>query len=251
MDPSPEHTANKLTSERYDAFIEALDVLYIKNNISGRNQFAAAWPAAAGYIFGEELQHHDREGSGDRERRMALETEADDRRLELLKIAETLEQKSIFEGALRLDYVQPLIEQLGRPLALHLYGRWLVDRFIPPGPEEIAAEPVAAAPEPVQIAEKPAPVYEDRFDKIRPISVEQDYSPPVEEEEEPESLFPQGAFENKNPEEPGLIKGTEGEGETLNLPEAAQESLAPVVGGTKKPGLKILSISETDESDKN
>ncbi len=240
---------NKLTSDRYADFVEALDTLYIKNNIGGRNQFTLAWPDVAVYVFGAELLQYDRDGTQDRDRRAVLEEEADDRRGALLETLLTIEVKSVDKGALQLEYVQGLINQLGRNVALLVYGRWLVDRFIPPPPSEI--QPVAPAQ--TRAAEKPVMPPANSMDHIKPISVEPDHSPahspwahagseatPVTEPEPP----------SKPKEEPEqLIVETQGATEVTLPVAAAQESMAPVLGGAeKKGGLKILSISENDES---
>lgn len=128
---------NKLESDRYEDFYRALEVLYVRENHSGRISFAKDWPHAARYIFGEELIAFDTHGVTDRERREVLENEAEVRWFSLLEFSSTLSKKSVQAGALQIDYVEENIKKLGRDLSLYLYARKIVDRFIPalPGSE--------------------------------------------------------------------------------------------------------------------
>ncbi|MGB4107875.1 MAG: hypothetical protein WBK55_08785 [Alphaproteobacteria bacterium] len=219
----------RLTSERYADLKDAVDTLYIKNNLGGRNQFSVAWPAAAIYVLGEELSRFDREGAPDKERRAVLEAEAEERRVALLDTLVTLEKKSLLTGTLQVEYVQGVVLQLGRPLALEVYARWLVDRFIAPSPEELPPPEVESVKIGDVVVEARAPVpprrppvRQNTMDHIRPISVE----PPPQAPDE------------------GLITGTQG-GVEIHAPAApAQESLAPVLGGQKTGGLRIMSIAD-------
>jgi len=135
--------ANSLTAEQYDAFVEALDILYIKDNLSGRLKFLENWPVAARVLFSEELIGFDHDGASDLERRRVLEDEAEDRRLEILEIAQTLQEKSVEKSALQVEYVESLVKKLGRDLALLLYAPKIVDRFIPPPAAPVVAADVA------------------------------------------------------------------------------------------------------------
>ncbi len=131
---------NKLTSERFDEFKEALEVLYIIANISGRIQFAQKWEDAAVYVLGEELIQCDYEGTDDKERRAEFEQEAEARRLALLELMDTIEEKSVEKDALQIDFVREQVEKMGRDLALLIYGRKIVDRFIAPPPEPVKSD---------------------------------------------------------------------------------------------------------------
>lgn len=137
MQTSPDQTDNRLTADKFEALLDALETLYIKNNISGRLQFAKQWPDAAIFLFGDELVRYDREGTSERERRQELEEQADDKRLSLIEILNTLEEKSVVKGALDIPYVQALIKELGRKMALLVYSRRIVDRIMPPPAEEM------------------------------------------------------------------------------------------------------------------
>jgi len=138
-DDLPVESENKLTSEQFDEFNEALEVLYIIGNLSGRVQFAQAWPEPAKHVLGAELIQCDVEGTQDRDHRLELEKEAEERRLELLEFMDSVEDKSVEEGALQIDYVSGAIAKMGRPMALLIYGQKIVDRFAPPTAEELAA----------------------------------------------------------------------------------------------------------------
>lgn len=215
----------KLESERLKDFVEALELLYIIGNISGRIKFTEKWPDAALHIFSAELVEFDREGAPDREYRAELEEEAELRRVLLLEVAGTFVDKSVDKGVLQTEYVQEVIGLLGRPLALHFYANWLVDRFLPPPPEQ--SGPARAAPPQARPADTrtvlPA-VSKDSMDHVRPISVEPEVKPALK-----------GA---------DLIVDTEGAAPIQAAPEK-QESFAPVFGGAKRSGLRIMGISET------
>ncbi len=147
-DLPPPPAENKLTSEHFEEFKEALEIFYILANISGRVKFTQAWPVAAEHVLGAELIGYDEEGAPDRERRTELEQEAEERRLELLSFMETVEEDSVQQGALQVDFVKGAIEKMGRPIALLIYGQKIVDRFIPPLAGEGDAAGGAAAPGP-------------------------------------------------------------------------------------------------------
>jgi hypothetical protein len=48
-----------------------------------------------------------------------------------------------------------------------------------------------------------------------------------------------------------LIKDTQGGGMEIRVAPPVQESVAPVLGVTKRPGLKIMSIAETGSADQD
>jgi hypothetical protein len=181
-----------LTSESIKIFQDALETLYIKNNLSGRLKFAESWPDAARYIFGEELSRSDCEGLKDKDKRAALEAAAEERRFQLLETVITLEEKSAIKGVLQAEYVEATMQNIGRATALLLYSTWLVDKFLPAAPGEAEAphvpkdsgDPAAyIVPEsdlsPDLVAVKPMPEEppmpepeEDPRDAIKPISME-------------------------------------------------------------------------------
>ncbi len=130
LPPRPQD--NRLTAETYEEFVDSLDILYLKGNLSGRLKFLENWPDAGQFIFGDELIDCDYNGTNDYKRREALEEEAEERRINMLEIAQTLEEKSVDKSALQLEYVENLVKELGRDLSLLLYAPHIVDRFIEP-----------------------------------------------------------------------------------------------------------------------
>lgn len=140
-------------SEDFPAVIDALETLYLLENQSGRIKFYAAWPKIADYVFGLELIGFDRDGTADKDRRNALEQEAEARRIALLDIADGLEEKSADKGVLQTDYVRDVLAGFGRDLALHFYAPEIVERFCgaPPAPileEDAAVSDSLKEPEP-------------------------------------------------------------------------------------------------------
>ncbi|MEZ5814506.1 MAG: hypothetical protein R3E13_07315 [Alphaproteobacteria bacterium] len=144
MPPSSDYfssaeSENKLMSDQFEEFKEALEVLYVSGNLSGRVKFAQSWAAPASYLLGDELIRQDMEGTQDKERRAELEEQAEERRLALLEFMDGVERNSVHEGTLQIDYVRGAIEKMGRPISLLIYGQKIVDRFAPPTAEELAA----------------------------------------------------------------------------------------------------------------
>ena len=210
---APESTSeNKLISDRHKAFVDALEILYIKTNISGRLKFAADWPDASTHIFGEELSRADREGFKDKSRRAALEQEAEDRRIKFLKLCQDIERKSAAGGVLNADYVKDTINALGRNASLYLYSAWIVDKFMPapatPQPEIKTPPPKATAdPAPIQEthsfampeapqAPAPLPTLQPvtppsmELETILPISLETQQTSPEPIQEKPADIAP-------------------------------------------------------------
>ncbi|MCB9983589.1 MAG: hypothetical protein H6861_07975 [Rhodospirillales bacterium] len=210
--PSQDEEDNRLLSERFDEFKEALEMLYILANISGRIQFAQKWRGAAIYILGEELILCDEEGTDDREYRAELEQEAEARRIDFLDVLDGIEEKSVEKGALQIDYVRGKIEEWGRDVALLVYGRKIVDKFIAPPPEPVEVET------PVEEASASAPVSEtasvevevevesteqeeiavvDPLDSIRPIDMVNPAPPPPQDTASPPAPQTQKAVSMK------------------------------------------------------
>ncbi len=126
-----ENAANTLFSDQYAALQNALELLYIKDNLSGRILFLKEFPFVADYVFGKKLVQFDTEGTDDREHRSALEEEAEERRLILLDTVLNVEDHSVEKGALKLDYVEQTVKSLGRDIASLIYSARIVDRFLP------------------------------------------------------------------------------------------------------------------------
>lgn len=152
VEDPPKPVDKKLLSEKYEAFCDALDRLYIPRNISARLTFMQTWPAAAHYIFSEELITIDTEGGGAPDQKTRLEKYAISQLEEFKTIAFTVEEKSVVKGVLQKDYVDSLIHRLGRDLSLYIYDPRFVDVNFPvaepvpeENPEENLGEPHAQA----------------------------------------------------------------------------------------------------------
>lgn len=171
--PAEQADRNQLKAETYDDFYEALDILYISGNLSGRLHFSEAWPAAAQFLFGDDLMGYDRDGTNNVDHRVALEEEAEERRLALLNEVENLEQNSVNSSVLQIEYVQKLVERLDRDMALLIYSPKIVDRFLEP-PVEVVPAPDDVA-EGAAVADVPAAPAEP----VDPPSVVQPVSQPV------------------------------------------------------------------------
>ena len=139
-DKDDEQPQLELTAEKFHDLWDALKTLYIKGNQSGRIYFNKEWPIIAEYLFGQELVGFDTSGAGDKERRNALEAEAEEKQFGLLGLLEEIEDKSAKDGVLQTDYVDKVVQTLGRPISLLVYERKIVNRVIPPSDEERAEE---------------------------------------------------------------------------------------------------------------
>jgi hypothetical protein len=157
---------NSLLAEKFDEFKEALETLYILANMAGRNNFNKNWPHVAKRVLGEELIDYDLNGAKDLERRSELEVEAETRRIELLEALDNVEDKSVHAGALQIEYVQQLVGSLGREMALYVYAKPIVDRFIPPSAEDVTAAVPAAVEEQSQARTHDDAVSDSDFESI-------------------------------------------------------------------------------------
>lgn len=130
----PPSQSEKVFSGDLDAFKDALESLYISGNLSGRNHFRAAWPAAGNFIFNEALNEYDADGTGpaeDRDQRAAIEQEAEEKQNALLGQIIDIQESSVKSGMLNIEYVEKTIQALQRELALLIFAESLVDRFVP------------------------------------------------------------------------------------------------------------------------
>lgn len=118
-------------SPRIKEFKEAMSLLYIRNNASGRNKFRQKWPEVAKFIFGEVLIQMDNQGTQDRELRAKLENEAGLRRIALKTILAEYEDKSVKSGSLEFGYVGELLDKLGVDIAKLMYAENIIERVRP------------------------------------------------------------------------------------------------------------------------
>ncbi len=128
---NPKSNSMAAFSPQMTDFAEALDVLYIRNNASGRNKFKEKWPDAAQYLFGAQLIQYDYEGPKDLDHRKQLEEEASERRLALREILVELVDKSVDAGALQFEYVGEVIDKVGPLLSTFFYAEDVIERVRP------------------------------------------------------------------------------------------------------------------------
>lgn len=130
-DAKREAAAMAAFGSHLDDIAEALDVLYIPNNASGRLKFRDKWDFLAGYILGEELMDYDINGVKDHDRRKVLEEEANGRRLKLKATLQEMVVKSVDSGQLQFDYVGRVIDEYGPKLSEMLYAENVIERVRP------------------------------------------------------------------------------------------------------------------------
>lgn len=148
-DNEHQQSSNAILHEDFPTFYNGLEILYIKNNASGRLKFLQAWPAAAAYIFEINLMESDQYGGMDKESRAILEDQAEERRIALHHALEDIENKSVENGVLRLEYVEALIHDLGRDIAQYVYTSNIVNRVFPPSDTGASTTPAADKPSPI------------------------------------------------------------------------------------------------------
>lgn len=118
-------------SDKREDLLNALDMLYIYGNASGRNKFREKWPDVAAYIYGDTLIKYDNEGVEDIELRKKLEEEADSRRFFLKETIEDMVEKSVDSGVLQFDYVGKVVDVFGPILSTLLYSKTVIERVRP------------------------------------------------------------------------------------------------------------------------
>ncbi|PCJ99116.1 MAG: hypothetical protein COA45_06655 [Zetaproteobacteria bacterium] len=118
-------------SNQLKELTEALGLLYIGNNASGRNKFRDKWPDVALFIYGDELVQVDNDGVIDRERRSELEDQADERRVQIKQTISEIVEKSVDQGSLLFDYVGGVIDIYGAGISRFLYAEDVIERVRP------------------------------------------------------------------------------------------------------------------------
>ena len=126
----------KIFSENFQDFKDALESLYIRDNLSGRNHFRTTWPDVAEFLFGADLVAYDTHGVKDKEHRAELEQAAEDRQKALLKIIAGIEELSVQGGAISREYIEEAMKSMTREVALCIYKEDLVDKFHAPPVKE-------------------------------------------------------------------------------------------------------------------
>lgn len=117
-----------ICAEEFHDFHDAMSLLYIRGNRAARLKFYQDWPGAAAFILGGDLIKLDTEGSGEGASLRALEHSAENRRIRVLGVVETLLECSVVDSSLKLDYVQKVIADLGYDVAVLLYNEDILKR---------------------------------------------------------------------------------------------------------------------------
>jgi hypothetical protein len=146
----------KLLADQYPVFLEALELLYVGENLSGRLMFLKEWPHAAQFIFGFELIEYDIKGTQDIARRRVLEDEADGRRVQFLDLLTDIENKSVDKGALKKQHIEYVVNTIGLEASQYIYAARTLEKLYPSiqPPEQVPEQapmpeqPVAAPPPP-------------------------------------------------------------------------------------------------------
>ena len=128
---APQTNSMAAFSKKMKDLEEALSLLYITKNPSGRLKFKEKWPEVAEHLFGFELIKYDMEGVEDRDHRNQLEEDANDRRIDLKVTMAEIVDKSVKAGSLLFDYVGDVIDQYGATMATYLYAEDVIERVRP------------------------------------------------------------------------------------------------------------------------
>ncbi len=118
-------------SDKLTELGDALGLLYITRNSSGRNKFREKWPEVSEYLFGSTLINYDVNGCDDKEQRRKLEEEANDRRIMLKSTISEIVDKSVEAGSLMFDYVGEVLDQYGADMSVFLYAEDVIERVRP------------------------------------------------------------------------------------------------------------------------
>ena len=127
----PRNNSMAAFSDKLKDLEEALSLLYIPRNLSGRLKFKDKWPEVAQYLFGDELIDYDINGFKDLDRRAELEEEANDRRIRIKQTINEIVDKSVDAGSLMFDYVGGVIDEYGAQMSKYLYAEDVIERVRP------------------------------------------------------------------------------------------------------------------------
>jgi len=127
----PRNNSMAAFSDKLKDLEEALSLLYIPRNLSGRLKFKDKWPEVAQYLFGDELIGYDINGFEDLDRRAKLEEEANDRRIRIKQTINEIVDKSVDAGSLMFDYVGSVIDEYGALMSKYLYAEDVIERVRP------------------------------------------------------------------------------------------------------------------------
>lgn len=127
----PQNNSMAAFSDKLKDLEDALSLLYISRNLSGRLKFKDKWPEVAQYLFGDELIGYDINGFKDLDRRAELEEEANDRRIKIKQTISEIVDKSVDAGSLMFDYVGSVIDEYGAQMSKYLYAEDVIERVRP------------------------------------------------------------------------------------------------------------------------
>ena len=150
-DPPGQSEEDSIFTEHWRDFVDAVECLYIQDNLSGRLKFREEWAYAAHLVLGSDLLQHDQEGTLEKEERVEQEEVAELRRMALVEIFETLEQDTIEDGDVKVSYVRDLIERLGRGIVEYIYKPAILEKIDPsdaPSSPAVANKKEESAPPP-------------------------------------------------------------------------------------------------------
>lgn len=135
--PSAGQVKKELFSEQKETFLEDLECLYIKGNQSGRLMYARKWPDIAERLFPKELTRIDHEGlqnEEEREKKEALEIEAELKHDEMLSIFAGMEKNLVVYGSLQLPALEVIMNKIDRTLAEYIFAERFVNKYFPGAP---------------------------------------------------------------------------------------------------------------------
>ncbi|MCB1783491.1 MAG: hypothetical protein KDI13_05795 [Alphaproteobacteria bacterium] len=244
-------------SERFESFQDSLLLLYIKNNLSGRNKFREKWPHAANYVFGPELVNYDDHGVTDRNHRSNLEEEAENRRIDILNVIDEATLKSVKSGSLEFEYIGGVLDHFGPDISRLIYAENIIERVRPgmlkdSGPADTGSSYSSDIPEDLNFT-----VADDIDDNLKPIETSvpklapenlpqepqeapkapmQAEQPPAFEEDDGPGLFEPNAFESDPYAKPDQPEQASVEPQPFSDPDAnIQDIKAPSQDAPKGP----------------
>lgn len=248
---------------------DALGVLYIKNNASGRNKFREKWPDIAQYLFEDTLTNYDNYGVADREERRKLEEQADERRFFLKSVIGDIVEKSVDSGILQFEYVGKVVDKFGANISSHIYAENIIERVRPGLLAKEKEEKGSAEQNEKEIRAKEkeilgtTPATDNQADDIKPIETPVAEEKPTEQvtsdktkqaEDEfsiPETLQPvettikEEPASVENPEAPKTPEQPEQEKEENKAPEEEQKQ-PPVQEAVTQTANEEVTETETE-----
>jgi hypothetical protein len=121
---------DNLFAERCADFIEAVECLYVFDNISARNRFRQDWPHAAEHIFSPELNTLDLSGELEGEDdKTLLETHAEIARGLFLEELDIVKNALDTKDPVTSDQISELLNVLGTEAGAYIFSPIVLGRF--------------------------------------------------------------------------------------------------------------------------